>query len=212
MYPDTDHGGTIFTDAWKQHAAELRQRCLTWTGGNHGDAEEALSRSACIIFLKLPSQAQTISDLRAWFLRLTYNVCMDLHRERKRRCEQHLEEALETAPSAAVRMAGMEGGNPERHYLDAELREYLHGCILELPRKLRDALQLRMEQHSYPEIASHLGINEAAVRKRVQLARQALLRDLEEYSEGHRHRPCRTSHRASRRVSPLETKPGLQRR
>jgi RNA polymerase sigma factor (sigma-70 family) len=211
VHPDTDHGVISFTDAWKQHAAELRQRCLTWTGGNPWDADEAISRTACIIFLKLPSQTQSISDLRAWFLRLTYNVCMDLHRERKRRCEQRLDETLETVPSAAVRVTGMEGGNPERHYLDAELREYLHGRILELPSKLRDALQLRMQQHSYPEIASHLGINEAAVRKRVQLARQALRRDLMDYSEGHRPRSG-ASRRAGRRVPSLETKPVLQRR
>jgi RNA polymerase sigma factor (sigma-70 family) len=203
VYPDTDHGVIMFTDAWKQHAAELRQRCLTWTGGNPWDADEAISRTACIIFLKLSSQTQTISDLRAWFLRLTYNVCMDLHRERKRRCEQRLDETLETVPSAAVRVTGMEGGNPEQHYLDAELREYLHGRILELPSKLRDTLQLRMQQRSYPEIASHLGINEPAVRKRVQLAREALHRDLQDYLEGHRPRSG-ASRRAGRRVSPLE--------
>ncbi len=211
MYLDTDYGVIIFTDAWKQHAAELRQRCLTWSGGNPCDADEAISRTAYIIFLKFTSQTQSISDLRAWFLRLTYNACMDLHRERKRRCEQHLDETLETVPSAAVRVTGMEGGNPERHYLDAELQEYLHGRILELPSKLRDALQLRMQQHSYPEIASHLGINQAAVRKRVQLAREALHRDLQDYSKGHRPRSG-ASRRAVRRVSPLEAKPVLQRR
>lgn len=210
MYLNTDHGAINFTDAWKQHAAELKQRCLAWTGGDPSDADEAVSRTASIIFLKLPSQRQTIGDLRTWFLRLTYNVCMDLHRERKRRCEQQLDETLETVPSAAVRTAGMESGNPERHYLDAELREYLQGRILDLPCKLRDALRLRMQQHSYPEIASHLGIKEAAVRKRVQLARQALHRDLNDYSEGHRPRSG-ASRRAGRRVSPLAKKPALQR-
>lgn len=180
-------------EAWRRHAAELRRHCLAWTGGNQGDAEEALSRVASSIFLKPLSRAHEIVDLRAWFLRLTYNACMDLHRERKRRGEQSFDDAGEDAEIHAPLLAARTRENPETSFLEAELAGYLRSCIRELPPKLRDALQMRMEQRSYSDIATRLSINEAAARKRVQLARQALQSQLREYLEGRSPTPARSA-------------------
>lgn len=169
-----------FLEAWHRHASELQRRCLTWTGGNPGDAEEAFSRAASAIFSKFPAMAPQLVDVRAWFLRLTYNTCMDLHRERKRRGEQSLEET-EMEDRLPLRLV-QPAANPERCFLDAELADYLQSRIRELPPKLREALRLRIQQRSYEEIADLLSINQAAARKRVQLARQILHSQYDEYS------------------------------
>ncbi|MES1240577.1 MAG: RNA polymerase sigma factor [Acidobacteriota bacterium] len=173
-----------FLEAWSRHAPELQRRCLSWTGGNAGDAEEAFSRAASAIFCKFSSKAREITDVRAWFLRLTYNTCMDLHRERRRRGEQSLDEVDDDGRICFQQ--AHPAGNPERRFLDAELAAYLQVRIRELPPKLREALWLRIQQHSYEEIARRLSINEAAARKRVQLARQILHRQYAEYSFGSR--------------------------
>jgi len=151
-------------------------------GGNQCDAEEALSRVSSGIFLKSSSMTQEIVDLRAWFLRLAYNACMDLHRERKRRSEQSLDETGDGVDGQSPYLVSF--GDPESSFLEAELAGYLRSRIRELPPKLRQALWLRMEQHSYCDIAARLSINQAAARKRVQLARQILHRELEDYLEG----------------------------
>lgn len=169
-----------FTDAWTQHAPELFQRCLAWMGGNRADADEAFSRLASTVFLKF-SLSREVRDRRAWLLRLAYNICMDLHRERKRRGEHSLDEIHEAGD---LLPRGVPPRDPERRYLAAELTEYLQRCIRELPPKPRDALRLRLRQLGYPEIARQLGIEEPAARKRVQLARQALQHRLEEYLAG----------------------------
>ncbi|MEM1205838.1 MAG: tetratricopeptide repeat protein [Acidobacteriota bacterium] len=126
-----------------------------------------------------------MANLRTWLLRLTYNVCMDLHRERKRRGEESLDEVGEnslrsTSGSAIVR----EENDPEYNYLAGELSLFLERSIEALPSKLQDPLRMRIRSSSYREIADHLAISQAAARKRIQLARRILRDRLEEYRTG----------------------------
>lgn len=178
-------------EVWQRHAGELFRRCLVWMGGHRGDAEEAF----CRVWSKLarrPRQAE-ISDRRAWLLKLAYNECVDLHRIKKRRGEESLDEHAVIARFEELQLGvALSSADPEDRFLEAELVRYMGRCILDLSPKLRDTLQLSIRQLSYREIAEELAINEATVRKRIQLARQILRGRLEEYRLGRgRSRPRR---------------------
>jgi RNA polymerase sigma factor (sigma-70 family) len=195
-----------FSAVWQRHSAELFQRCRAWMSGNEADAKEAFSQAASLGFRKFAVRAPDIADLRAWLLRLTYNACMDVHRQRKRRGEESLAEHDEEALQAFL-SGRAETEDPERRFLQSELAAYLERCIRELPSGLRDPLKLRIEQRSYREIADRLAINEAAVRKRVQLGREMLLGRLEDYRAGRGRKPS-TPRRNAARDGRLESEAG----
>ncbi len=80
------------SDIWKRHENELRQRCLGWTGRRDEDANEAMGRTAVAAVKSYREVAPHLHAPRAWLLRLAYNVCMDLHRARKREKLQAIED------------------------------------------------------------------------------------------------------------------------
>jgi len=77
---------------WLQHRAEmlyLWRRCTR----QEDDAEKAFSRASLLLYRKLPAHWERVEKQRSWILRLTFNVCMSLHRENRQRAEKSLEEA-----------------------------------------------------------------------------------------------------------------------
>src|SRR5919202_6842416 len=75
---------TDFWKLWVRYQDYLYQRCLTWMKGNPTDAQEALSRASIKAWEKWQDYPGKITNPRAWLTRLTYNLCMDMHRERNR--------------------------------------------------------------------------------------------------------------------------------
>lgn len=168
---------------WQEYAPELRERCRYWMG-EPTEAEEAFSRATIHILLHLLPSYRTILDLRAWLLRLTYNVCMDLHRERKRRREESLEDLGGAHGEQLPALVSF--GDPEKQFLQSELESYLIQRIWELPDRLQEPILRRASRQSYREIADALGIREPNARKRVQNAREILYRHLDDYRAGRR--------------------------
>lgn len=181
-----------FLELWESSAAKLKALCLSWTG-QPDLAEEAMARSRVLALEKYPEHADRLRHPEAWMRRLTYNVCIDLHRERSRRREDSLDELEDTFGSLPF-PAG--GDDPETAYLCRERSRMLRRAIRNLPDRLRRTLELHVFQGlEYREIADQLCITEANVRKRMQHGREALKEGFSVYHR--RHQP----------VAALSTRP-----
>ena len=117
-----------------------------------------------------------IRNPAAWFNRLVRNACIDQHRHRSR--TPTIGDGLETTVAEAVPapVGGLTGSrNGEEELLSNEGFLDTFCAMLELPADLLEPLMLRcMAERSYDDIADHMGLSNAAVRKRVQLARRHL--------------------------------------
>ncbi len=101
---------------------------------------------------------------KAWLLRVMMNLCKDMLRFRSRHTYFPIDE-LETEISGAA---------------DAENREILEEIAM-LPHKWKAVLLLHyIEGYSLKEIASILSVSENAVKKRMQRAKEALKKKMEE--------------------------------
>ena len=157
-----------FWALWEHFRRHLYAVCLRQMNGAHFDAADAVSRAMLVARSKLPTYAAQIENVEAWLTRLTCNVCLDIHRERRRATDGRVEvdESI-----ALVKQS------PEDDYLAHEVRKIIFVAIDELPATLRDAAQLRFVQETpYPAMARTLSITVENARKRVQQAR-AILRE-----------------------------------
>ena len=176
--------GISYEEAWSLSASKLRRKCLQWMSGEVDSAEEAFSRAGLLAFEKYPRQGEGVRDPGAWLSRLTYNICMDLHRELGRRRNWEVS-APETVDSARVQICGRDVTNPERLYLLGEQQVFIEHSVRSLPVKLREVMMpLFFEGCTYSEIAERLAITEMALRKRVQEARCRIRRSLSRYING----------------------------
>ena len=125
-----------FWQLWLLYQDYLYRRCQMWMGGNHTDAEEALSQARLKAWEKLPKYAEKITNTKAWLTRMTHNLCVDLHRERQRRAKNtdSLEEIALTAPH----IVASNSDSPESAILHHELKFYIRRAIDALPPRLRD--------------------------------------------------------------------------
>jgi RNA polymerase sigma factor (sigma-70 family) len=164
----------VFWQIWAQHQDYLRRHSLRWMSNNCADAEDALSSAMLLAQEKYPRYAPTINDIRAWLTRLVHNVCMDHHRSRVR-----LELFDPMAQNGEVgghdSHAELHVAAAEQEVADQETLSLIWEELQRLTATLREPLLLRcVDELSYAEIAARLKITEAAVRKRVQLARDKL--------------------------------------
>ncbi|MEG4396688.1 RNA polymerase sigma factor [Microcoleus sp. BROC3] len=172
-----------FWQLWQQNRDYLYRCCLRWMGGNPTDAEEVLSRAMLKALDKLADYAEKITDLRAWLLRLTHNLCIDIHRERRRKAMQmeDIEEIAATGNSAFI--SGL--NSPEEALLHHELGQYIRRAIDTLPSRLRNPFILRYcHQIAYQDIAQKLALSLNNVYKRIQQAREILQKRLSRYLSG----------------------------
>lgn len=172
-----------FWQLWQQNRDYLYRCCVKWMGGNPTDAEEVLSRAMLKAWDKLPDYAEKITNLRAWLLCLTHNLCIDIHRERRRKAMQmeDIEEVAATGSSAFI--SGL--NSPEEALLHHELGQYIRRAIDTLPSRLRNPFILRYcHQIAYQDIAQKLALSLNNVYKRIQQAREILQKRLSRYLSG----------------------------
>jgi RNA polymerase sigma-70 factor (ECF subfamily) len=172
-----------FWQLWQQNRDYLYRCCLRWMGGNPTDAEEVLSRAMLKAWDKLPDYAEKITNLRAWLTRLTHNLCIDIHRERRRKAMQmeDIEEIAARGSSAVISCLN----SPEDALLHHELGQYIRRAIDTLPSRLRNPFMLRYcHQIAYQDIAQQLALSLNNVYKRIQQARDILQKRLSRYLSG----------------------------
>lgn len=148
------------------------------------DAEEALSRAMVKAWDKLPDYSEKITNLRAWLTRLTHNLCVDIHRERRRQKAIQIDniEDIATGDNSAVISSC---DSPELALLNHELGQYLREAIDSLPSRLRAPFTMRYcHQISYQDIAQKLAISLDNIYKRIQQARDILQKRLSRYLSG----------------------------
>ena len=79
-------------ELWRQYQDVVYRRCLSLLRGCQQEAEEAYSRVAMAVLQSSSLwQSDSLRSAKAWLLTVTRNVCMDVHRERKRGREVSLE-------------------------------------------------------------------------------------------------------------------------
>ncbi len=175
--PDADllasfRGGEAeaFWRLWNRHQERLHQVCLMEMDGHVADAEDALSQVMLKAMDRIPSCAGKILLPEAWLRRLARNLCIDLRRERERRSQ--------TAENwKTYTLAEQKSDLP---ILQLEAESDIQQRIAGLPPLLREAFVLHVDREiPVSEVASQLGISSANVRKRIQLARNRLRRDLQ---------------------------------
>jgi RNA polymerase sigma-70 factor (ECF subfamily) len=129
------------------------------------DAEDA-TQETFLRVLRYGKKMARIRDQKAWLARIAWRVAID-RRKGLAKATAKTEEADETLASI--------GPGAERILLDKERGAAMQRLISTLPGPLRDALVLSTLDEIGPrEVASMLGISEAAVRSRSFRAREIL--------------------------------------
>jgi RNA polymerase sigma factor (sigma-70 family) len=168
-----DGNADAFWLLWDLYKGHLYHLCLWRMGGVRDDAEEALSRAMLRALNKLQSNGQQIRNPRAWLSKLTLNLCLDLHRERRRQVRRLL--SIEDLGLRTGDLVPAVTDSPERAFLNREIIACLCDAVDDLPSRLRDPFVLRFFQEmAYPDIADCLILSTENVRKRIQQARGIL--------------------------------------
>lgn len=170
-----------FWSLWSAHQNYLYHRCLVWMGGNHDDAQEVMSLASLKAWSKLPNHALNITNLKGWLNRFTHNLCVDIHRQRKRHAI-----GVDNVEDVPLNHQDLVAADcPESELLQQELHIYIRKCIDNLSPRLREPLILSYyQQNSHADISKKLLISPDNVAKRLQQAKQALRQDLEKYFAG----------------------------
>jgi RNA polymerase sigma factor (sigma-70 family) len=159
-----------FWPLWELYREHLFRLCLKTLCGVREDAEDALSLAMLKARDKLPVFAAEVLNVRAWLCRLTYNQCIDLHRERKIR-RRHLE-SIEQLFSGSKQPASASSHSPEMMLLHAETNLCLKLAVKAMPKRLYEPFAMHFYQNMpYTSIGKSLAISPANARKRIQQAR-----------------------------------------
>ncbi|HIK10585.1 MAG TPA: sigma-70 family RNA polymerase sigma factor [Oscillatoriaceae cyanobacterium M33_DOE_052] len=176
VFPGADISASFWQE-WEQYKDYLYRCCLKWMG-NPIDAEDALSRAMLKAYEQFQKSANRIDNFKAWLTKLTRNLCLDIHRELKRR-------ALPVADFEGIVVEEELASQEETPVLAATRRElelFLKNAIQQLPPRLKETLVLFFyEEKSYQEIATELNISYDNVRQRISQARAILRLQLQEY-------------------------------
>jgi len=162
-----------FWKLWVLYKGHLYHLCLWQMDGIREDAEDALSRVMLKAHEKLPCNAHQIQNVRAWLSKLTMNLCIDVHRERKRQFRRM--ESIDDVRTQATDLVRAAGDSPEDWFLTQEVLSKVRHAVDDLPPRLREPFVLRFFQEmAYDDIAAKLMLSTENVRKRIQQARDIL--------------------------------------
>ncbi len=168
----------VFWQQWLQYQDYLYCCCLRWMGGNPADAEDALSSAMLKAWEKQQKSKKKIINFKAWLTRLTFNLCVDIHRKRSRSANlvNNMDIISEKQKLFYFDMT------PEK-VLEEEEKKMIIRCYIEnLPLRLHETFILHFyEELPYAEIAKHQDISYQNVCKRISEARTILRKKLRIY-------------------------------
>lgn len=166
----------VFWNLWNKNSRDLYRKCLGMMNWDRDDAEDALSTAMIHAFEKHNGLSEEIRNYRAWLFRITHNVCIDIIRKRK----GHLTVSYDGVQSdELIDREAEKSESAESVYEEDEVIDLLSNRILSLPDRLKKPLLLTVfTDMSSDEVATKLKINNANLRKRVQLARNRVSTEL----------------------------------
>jgi RNA polymerase sigma-70 factor (ECF subfamily) len=160
--------------------------------GNRADAEDALSSAGIKASQYLATHPHEITNIKAWLTKLLFNHCMNL-RKTNQRGHRYVPLAFATDRLDDV-STGPVQAPPEEAALRHEMQMYVRGNVNQLPPSLREPLVLYFfENMSQREVAAYLNLSYEVVRKRLQLARAILRKQMLPYVKYGEGRSVRTS-------------------
>ena len=162
---------TIFTRFFPL-VYQLAYRCT----GKQDEADD-IAQEVFIRYYRVPPQATSDGERRAWLCRVTTNISINALRTQQRRT--HHEEQV-----GKLRQQTMTGeevqANPEQHVLAQEQAAFTRSVLAELPERQQTYLLLRSVGLSYAEIAQATGVAPASVGALLARAERALRRKYHE--------------------------------
>ena len=149
----------------RQHADRV-YRLAYRLSGNRADAEDLTQETFVRVFRSLSDF--TPGTFEGWLHRITTNLFLDMVRRRARiRFDALPEDAADRLPSTAA--------GPEQRYAENHLDPEIQDALDALPADFRAAVVLcDLEELSYEEIASTLGVKVGTVRSRIHRGRVLL--------------------------------------
>jgi len=147
---------------------------------NITEAEDALSIAKIKAFKKVQKFAGQISNLKAWLMQLTSNLCKDIISKRSRGPGRV--EDIEWVGETGVLCTASAVATPMMVLEMSETYVAIRRAVASLPQGQRDTFVLHYyEGLKHKEIVERLGISYDSVCKRISLARQQLKRKLRGY-------------------------------
>ena len=114
------------------------------------------------------------SKFSVWLYRITYNICLDYMRKRKRMSEVPLTFEDDEGNESELQIPD-ESASPEREYEKAELRSLINEGLDSLSPDHRQILIMReISDMSCADIAAALSVEEGTVKSRISRARRNL--------------------------------------
>lgn len=134
---------------------QLAFRC---TG--RGDEADDIAQEVFLRFYRVPPQATSEGERRAWLCRVATNLSLNALRAHQRRTHHEERAAGETQLESG---AGASQASPEQQVLALEQAALVREVLAELPERQQTYLLLRSIGLSYAEIAQATGVAPASV-------------------------------------------------
>lgn len=151
--------------------------------GNFDDASE-LSQE---VFLKAYKSIKNFKGdtlFNTWIYKVTTNACLDEIRKRKNKKVVSLDEDIEIGGNEMKRQIKDDSPGPELTAEDNELKRAVKDSINMLSEEYRTVIVLRdIQGFSYEEISGIIKCPEGTVKSRINRARQALKKILQQKKE-----------------------------
>ncbi|NET26148.1 RNA polymerase sigma factor [Okeania sp. SIO1I7] len=172
-----------FWQQWNGHRELLYRCCLRLMNSNQTDAEDALSRAALKAWEKVQKFEGKITNFKAWSIKLTRNLCIDIIRERSRGATGV--ESIEWVGDTQDMGMASSVKSPESCLEIEERSIEIRRAIADLPETLRGTFILHFyEELSHTEIAKRQGISYDNVCRRIYAAKKKLKEKLSNYFLG----------------------------
>lgn len=161
------------------HHLDAAYNLARWLTRDDHDAEDIVQEACMRAYRSFPTF--TVGNGRAWLLTIVRNCSYDLLRRNGTRSRD------DTFDEEVHTMSTTSACNPEAALLREERAELVRNALTDLPPEHREILILReMEELSYSEIASTMGVPLGTVMSRLSRARDRLRRNLASQADAER--------------------------
>lgn len=161
--------GDAFKRLVHKHVAGLK-KFLYFMCRNDADAED-MTQEVWMKLMRSASSYQPTASFRTYLFQIARNHFTDEYRKSHRQLETvSLQD--ESFSESVQQMAS--GDDPVPQAENLQKMELLHAGLQSLPVPQREALLLRLEGYSVPEIAQITGRNEEAVKSQIRYAQETV--------------------------------------